>query len=341
MRTLPSIGLFVLLLGGALLGGVLGLRYDVHPALLIPLVTVVSAGAVLLTQRLWPFNLSWREYADAIRVDTLHALFSTGAATTLVELVLLGWLVSVSAGLSAHIGFDTWPTAWPLVAQMVLALVIAEFGAYWVHRLAHRWPAMWRIHALHHSSDRLYALNSARNHPLNVIIAYSASLGPVVLLGASTEVLVLLTLFTSVHGLIQHSNLDLRLGWLDWVFASPALHRRHHHIEEARSNSNFGSTLVLWDIVFGTRVLPAGEVNDAVGLPDMAFRTNFWSHLASPFQLGRLTRVVEATEAAARDATDAACAAGRRVIDVTNEFAGAEPRLAEASASGHYMIHRE
>jgi len=52
--------------------------------------------------------------------------------------------------------------------------------------------------------------------------------------------------------------------------------------------------------------------------------------------------VVHATEEATRRATEAAAAAGRRVAEVTAELVDiAEPRLAEASASGTYIVRRE
>lgn len=343
MSPVASMLFFLAVIGGSLTTAILGLRFGVHEALLVPLITVVASIAILLAQRWRPFAADWRDYADALRVDSLHALISTAGAAKLVELALLGWLVSVSDSLAAWVGFSPWPVAWPLVAQLVLALVIAEFGAYWMHRLGHIFPFFWRFHALHHSSDRLYGLNSARNHPINVTYALLASLIPLVMLGTPPEVLLILTVFTSVHGVLQHSNLDVHMGPLNWVFTGPELHRRHHHIEEARSNSNFGSTLVLWDLVFGTRALPADEVNDQVGLPDMAFSTNFWTHLASPFRLNRLARVVEATERAVEATERAAVDAGRRVLEVTNELTdlATDARPMELSASGHYIIRRD
>lgn len=349
MRVTSSILFFVAVLGGALAAALASVDAGLHESAVVPGVTVLAALVVLVAQRLRPFAADWRNYRRDLRVDLLHAIFSTGGANTLVELAAIGLLVSVSGRVSAAIGGQLWPSDLPLAAQTALALVIAELGAYWVHRLAHRFPLLWRIHALHHSSERLYAVNSARNHPLNVALVLLATLGPLVVLGASPRVLLLVSVFTSVHGVIQHSNLDLHLGPLDWVFASPALHRRHHHVEVERSNSNFGSNLILWDLVFGTRVLPTGEVNDRVGLPDMAFTGNFVTHLLSPFRLDRLARPVEAllhaaeaTEEVGRRAAETARTAGRRVVEVTNEFAEAGERvLAEASASASFRVRRE
>ena len=47
-------------------------------------------------------------------------------------------------------------------------------------------------------------------------------LGVAVLLG-------LYALFTSVNGLLQHTNADLMHGWFNRIFATADLHRWHHH----------------------------------------------------------------------------------------------------------------
>ena len=42
-----------------------------------------------------------------------------------------------------------------MIFQVALGLVIAEFGLYMAHRLAHEHLSLWRFHALHHSVERL------------------------------------------------------------------------------------------------------------------------------------------------------------------------------------------
>jgi sterol desaturase/sphingolipid hydroxylase (fatty acid hydroxylase superfamily) len=287
---ITSLIFYCTLLGSAVAGAAILREHALHPALVVPLVSILAGIAVLTLQRFAAFSESWRDYGHDLKVDMLHAIFSTGGTPALLELIAVGWLVVAAEWASTTIGVTLWPTHFPVAIQLGLALLVGDFGAYWLHRLGHRSAFFWRFHAMHHSSEKLYGVNSARNHPINVMTAYLASVGPLVLLGATGEVLLLMSIFTSVNGLIQHSNSDLRLGPLDWIVASPALHRRHHHVSIERSNSNFGSNLILWDIVFGTRALPDGEFNDEVGLPDMMFRSNFWQHLASPFRIAKLMR---------------------------------------------------
>ena len=302
MRTLPSILFYVVVLGGGVVSATLLRAESLHPAAVVPLITAAAGAIVLVVQRFAAFTDSWRDYAHDLKVDVLHAVFSTGGASALLELIVVGWLVVAAEWASTTLGVTLWPTELALPLQLGLALVVGDFGAYWLHRLCHNSALFWRIHAVHHSSEKLYGVNSARNHPINVMTAYLASVGPLVLLGATGEVLLLLSIFTSVNGVVQHSNIDLKLGPLNWVFASPSLHRRHHHVTVERSNTNFGSNLILWDIVFGTRALPDGERNDEVGLPDMMFRSNFWQHLGSPFCIAKLMRPVQRAVTQSADA---------------------------------------
>ena len=99
-----------------------------------------------------------------------------------------------------------------------------------------------------------------------------------------------LAVWTAVHGMLQHANLDLRHGWLNYVFMTADNHRWHHSTEFAESNTNFGSNIALWDHVFGTFVLrePAGP--ESVGLDDVEMPDNVWVHLATPFTLPRWTK---------------------------------------------------
>jgi sterol desaturase/sphingolipid hydroxylase (fatty acid hydroxylase superfamily) len=232
-----------------------------------------------------PADASWRGSPKDWSIDLLH-MGSTGLTTEAWRALTAGLLYGAAVWLSQGVGGSLWPSAWPWWAQLSLALLLGDFGAYWVHRGCHESSLLWRVHAMHHSSERLYVFASARNHPMNAILAYGSQLLPVSLLGAPVEVIALLSVFTGVHGMLQHANIDLRHGWLNWVFATADLHRWHHSTEFEESNTNFGSNIILWDIVFRTRSLPEGRP-EAVGVADLDMPDNFITHLLSPFTLSR------------------------------------------------------
>lgn len=264
-----------------------GIRSGVSPAFMVTSTIFVSALIIAAMQLWMPAETTWRAAPKTFGLDLLH-MASTGIATEGYRAATVGLLTWLALGLQGIVGASLWPDAWPLPFQLALALVIGDLGAYWVHRLCHRSPLLWRVHAMHHSSEQLHAFASARNHPMNAMLAYGSQLLPLTLLGANLETIALLSVFTGVHGLLQHANIALRHGVFNWIFATADLHRWHHSKDFDESNTNFGSNIILWDIVFGTRSLPDGRPAD-VGVTGLTLPENFLAHLASPFVLGRYT----------------------------------------------------
>jgi sterol desaturase/sphingolipid hydroxylase (fatty acid hydroxylase superfamily) len=109
---------------------------------------------------------------------------------------------------------------------------------------------------------------------------------PLALLGAGAPVLALVNVFSAVHGAFQHANVPVRLGPLNWIFSMTELHRWHHSPVPAESNHNYGGNLIVWDVIFGTRWLPADrEPPEVLGIEALpAFPMGFWANLAAPFR---------------------------------------------------------
>ena len=61
----------------------------------------------------------------------------------------------------------------PLWAQALTFLVASDFLLYWFHRLYHG-AAMWKYHAVHHSSEELDWISAARFHPVNILLGTRA-----------------------------------------------------------------------------------------------------------------------------------------------------------------------
>lgn len=244
----------------------------------------VCSLLTLLMQRIHPAIQEWRAWGPDAGLDLLHMVLSTGGGGELVRAALYGALYAGAASLGELWGESIWPAHWHWTGQLLLALLIADFLPYWVHRLSHSWEPLWRLHALHHSSERLYTFSSGRNHPLHTALTYTAQTAPLVLLGAGAELLALVSVFTAVQGLLQHSNIALKPGALNWVLATADLHRWHHSVDIEESRRNFGNNFVIWDILFGTRYLPEDRpAPEAVGLGRSDFPRNYLGQLASPW----------------------------------------------------------
>ena len=92
---------------------------------------------------------------------------------------------------------------------------------------------------------------------------------------------------------LQHSNVDMRLGPLRWVFAWAPMHRLHHMKYGRAGDVNFGLFFNLWDWLLGTAFYsheyPIRDGDLGIGSrPD--FPVDYWPQLLDPFQAPTLSR---------------------------------------------------
>ena len=282
--------------------------------------TVVVMGIICTSffvqlgmQRLMPYRADWQHWRPDLGVDLVHLFFSNGLATSLGRAALLPIAIA-GHGFVASLGVTTWPSELPWAVQLAIALVIGDLGIYWLHRLAHEWEPLWKLHALHHSSEHMSLLASVRIHPLQIPLNWATQTMPLVFLGAGPEILALHALFTAVHGQLQHANIAQRPGWFSWIFATVEAHRWHHSTDMDEGHTNYGNNVLVWDHIFGTFYLPGGEPT-RVGIGDLSFPRNVFSHLASPWLLERWSR---------EEASDSPVTSG-----------GVDPLSPSTSAAGH------
>ena len=151
------------------------------------------------------------------------------------------WLfgITTAEGLVAFYDDGHGPLAQlPLWLQAAIFLVASDFMMYWIHRAFHR-PAMWKYHAVHHSSEDLDWISAARFHPVNIFLG-SVLVDVVLLLaGISPNVLVFLGPFTIAHSAFVHANLNWTLGPFKYVLAGPVFHRWHHTAAARGGERNF------------------------------------------------------------------------------------------------------
>ena len=278
-------GTFPVVFGGVMGVGVYGVAQGWSPVATVMGLTGAVVLLLLVLERAHPYQHAWLHSHDDIRTDLIHNLVNFWIPEV-YAVSFVGGLTVGAAWLSNTLGMELWPTRWPLLVQLLLALVIGELGTYWIHRLMHENAFLWRFHAAHHSAPRLYWLNAGRFHPLDLFTQQFLALTPLILLGADTRIIALHTLFTAVHGMFQHCNVDIRLGPLNWFFSMAELHRWHHskHLEEA--NTNYGANIIWWDIAFRSRFLPSDrEPPTEIGIASLPnFPGGYWAHLLSPFR---------------------------------------------------------
>ncbi len=214
---------------------------------------------VIPYRRRW--SMTWRSFFTDLVYIALNA--STLAAIT----ALFGLAAIRMAG-----DTDGLAAGWPFWAQCAVILLVFEAINYAIHRAMHEGRGrfgdfLWRVHAAHHMPDRVYVVMHAVFHPLNaVILRPLAMILPVWALGYDPLVVTLFVMVNGMHGLVSHFNVDMRMGWLNYLFVGPELHRYHHSadFDEAK---NYGATLSVFDQLFGTFVYRPGVLPEQLGVP--------------------------------------------------------------------------
>jgi len=217
---------------------------------------------------------SWRPARAAVAPLTLRwfgniALFAIAAAMT--------WLVPLlsslgAAKLAADHGWGLLNmAALPPAIALAASFVLLDFFGYWSHRLMHKIPLLWRLHALHHSDTDLDVTTTIRHHPVEALVQALCDVSLVLLFGFSPQAVLLYGGVVLVVQIFHHGNVVLpaRLRGLSYGLITPDIHRLHHSMAYTENNSNFGNLVPFWDRLFGTlRETPENELQ--IGLPEFA-----------------------------------------------------------------------
>lgn len=285
-------GIFPLVMGSGVAVSWWLMQGGMEPALAIFWPQVAAFIIVAVFEHVYPYHRSWNKSHADISVDARHAI-----GILLAFLTPIAVTIGVAAGgwLSDKFGIGLWPSEWPLLAQIALVLVVGELPGYWVHRWEHQWDGLWRFHAVHHSAPRLYWLNAGRFHPIDSFMTFAPSYLLLVIMGSGEVMLAYFGLITTIHGIFQHANIQLRLGPLNWFFSMAELHRWHHSKTIFEANHNYGQTVSVWDWVFGTRYLPKDRAPpEEIGIADLpAFPMTWWAQIMSPFRWQRIKQTSE------------------------------------------------
>lgn len=243
---------------------------------LLPLL-LFAIGVSLVAERSAPYRSAWNRSQGDVGRDIAHA--------TANELASALSVAAIPALLSLMPGFGLWPHQWPLAVQLMLAIVVTDVGVTLVHFLSHRRQWLWRLHAVHHSVTRMYGFNGLMKHPLHLALETAAGVSPLVLMGMPVDVAALLGYAVAIQLLLQHANVDIRLGPLAYVWAVAPGHRHHHLAHETKGNVNFGLFTTLCDHLLGTFVVGPMPENATLGIAGQpSYPHSYGRQLLEPFR---------------------------------------------------------
>lgn len=205
------------------------------------------------------------------------------AAIPMIALVLLEWLLSyfkkkdyydgmdtaaatvigtVNVVMSAALKFATFgviiffynlvpwsiPNTW---WAYILCIVSIDFCRYIAHRVAHRNRFWWATHVTHHNSEKYnWSVSFRLGWTQHIKIVFFI---PVALMGFDPVMFFICHQIEVLYQFWIHTEYIRKLpAPIEYIFVTPSHHRVHHGRNDQYLDTNFGSTLIIWDRIFGT-----------------------------------------------------------------------------------------
>lgn len=149
-----------------------------------------------------------------------------------------------------------------------LSFLLLDLLIYLQHRVFHRVPWLWRLHAVHHTDLDLDASSGVRFHPVEIVLSTLIKAAGIVLLGAHFLAVAAFEVILNATSVFNHANLNL--GPLDaplrLLVVTPDMHRVHHSPRREETDSNFGFNVPWWDRLLGTYRAQPREPHETMAL---------------------------------------------------------------------------
>jgi sterol desaturase/sphingolipid hydroxylase (fatty acid hydroxylase superfamily) len=213
-----------------------------------------SAVTMVILERLFPYTKGQKLFREGFFYDFI---LYTVVQSYLLGLIIFGFLNWIQANTDLYKYSVMENLNIPVWLQLLFFFITHDLYIYWFHRWQHNNSFLWRTHEAHHSPRTVDWLSGSRSHALEILINQTVEFAPIILLGAAPEIAILKGTIDAVWGMFIHSNINARLGKLQYVINGPEMHRWHHSDDEGREyQSNYGTKLAIWDWIFGTAFYP-------------------------------------------------------------------------------------
>jgi sterol desaturase/sphingolipid hydroxylase (fatty acid hydroxylase superfamily) len=177
-----------------------------------------------------------------------------------------------------------WCGSLPWLVQVIAIVFLTDAAQYWIHWCFHKYPALWKFHAVHHSAKAMDWIAGARMHFFEIAALRAVTATPMFALGFDPSALQAYILLVYVDSSFIHANIGTSFGFLEKIFVSPRFHHWHHGIDEEAIDVNFALHFTFLDRLFGTYHLPEGRWPKGYGIGGHPVPNGYWNQFLYPFQ---------------------------------------------------------
>lgn len=212
-----------------------------------------------------PRVIRWTNNLGVVVVDTIlvrltYPIVAVGLALTAQE---------NSWGLFNIFEAPTW-------VAVLASIVILDLAIYLQHVMFHAVPALWRLHRMHHADQAIDVTTGLRFHPIEILLSMGVKLAVVLALGPPAVAVLVFEVILNATAMFNHSNVRIPLS-IDRVLrlfvVTPDMHRVHHSIDRAETDSNYGFNLPWWDRLLGTYTAQPRKGHEEMTIGIEQFRT--------------------------------------------------------------------
>lgn len=176
----------------------------------------------------------------------------------------------------------------PYWIKVIAGVAIFDLTTYWIHRMAHKVPFMWRLHRVHHSDTTMDSSTYFRGHPIEITMVFlNGSILTAAIFGLDLFTFGIYSLILIPLLISQHANIKTP-EWVDKtfgkIFVTPNLHKIHHEQDQFHTDSIYADIFIVWDRLFGTYTFkPLNQINLGLKEFDSDKKQTFWYLMKSPF----------------------------------------------------------
>jgi sterol desaturase/sphingolipid hydroxylase (fatty acid hydroxylase superfamily) len=185
-----------------------------------------------------------KDYYNSL--DTISATF--------IGIVNVGISALLKIGIFATMLFFYNVVPWSIPREWwayILCIITIDFFRYWSHRLTHVNRFWWATHVTHHNSEK-YNLSVAFRLGWTQHIKFIFFI-PIILMGFDPVLFFICHQIEVLYQFWIHTEYIRKLpAPIEYIFVTPSHHRVHHSTNDQYIDKNFGSTLIIWDRMFGT-----------------------------------------------------------------------------------------
>ena len=227
----------------------------------------------------------WKEQ-PIFRTEWREDLFYYLVSSLLVQiLTFLTFIPAKSIHAVAPLtGLRAWVGGLPFVVQFLAIMFLTDLVQYWVHRAFHRFPWLWKFHAVHHSARNMDWMAGARMHFLEILALRGSTVIPMFVLGFRQDAVNVYIFVVYLYATFVHANLRWRFPVVERILVTPRFHHWHHGIEDEAVDVNFAVHFPLFDRLFGTYHLPKDRWPSGYGVQGHPVPKGYVAQFKYPFR---------------------------------------------------------